>query len=125
MAIKRLCSGFDDVLRKTPDDNETVVSAAYLIKAQRDLTSSFQQLASTGDVEGAGIQAECMALLAYLTADGCTEPTSLSQGNISAAMERVNISRKELQSRGFEGSTAIEKLIQFAARLLYLNATKG
>lgn len=124
LATKRLCSGLDDTLRNTPDDG-AAVSSSYLLKAHRSFSSGVQNLASSGDVDGAALQGECLSLLAYLTADGCTEPMSSSQGNITAAMDSIASSISALQVRGHGGSPAHEKIVQFAARLLYLNATRG
>lgn len=122
--MKRLCSSVDDVLRKTPDEN-AVISLTYLLKAHQSFQGDFQHLCSIGDANGAELRAECLALLAYLTADGCTEPISLTQGNISAAMLSISSSINELRSRHLGGGTAHEVLVQFAARLLYLYANRG
>lgn len=122
--MRRLCSSVDQTLRGTSYD-DTTVSSTYLLKAHRSFQGDFQHLCSIGDADGARLRAECLALLAYLTADGCTEPTSVSQGNISAAMLSVNSSIKELRSRDHAGGDAHEKLLQFAAWLLFLNASRG
>lgn len=115
LAIKRLCSSVDDLLRKSPDD-QSEVSGSYILKARQVFSSH------TGDRQ---TRAECLALLAYLTTDGCTEPSSAAQGNISAAMDSIDNSSYELKFHGEEGAAAHEGLLQFAARLLYFNATRG
>jgi hypothetical protein len=122
--VKRLCSSVDDSLRKTPDE-DTKVSLTYLLKAQQSFQGGFQHLCSIGDADGAEMRAESLALLAYLTADGSTEPKSSTQGNISAAMLSIGSSIKELRTRDHGGSTAHQRLVQFAARLLFLHAGRG
>ncbi len=123
-ALKRLCSSLDDTLRKMPDDN-SAISSTYVLKAHQTFSSDLQYLISTGDVAGGGLRGECLALLAYLTAEGGTEPMSPSQGNISAAMESIENATNELRARGHAGSPTHERLLQFAARLLFLNTSRG
>jgi hypothetical protein len=124
LATKRLCSWLDSTLRNAPDD-DAAVSSSYLLKAHRSFSSAVQNLAASGDADGAALHGECLALLAYLTADGCTEPMSSSQGNITAAIDSVTTSIHAFRTRGHGSSPAHERLVQFAARLLYLNATRG
>jgi hypothetical protein len=120
LAVKRLCSSVDDVLRKLPDDG-TEVSRAYILKARQIFSSHGED-----DAKTAQVRAECLALLTYLTADGeGTEPISASQGNISAAMAKIDDLSHDLKFRRDEGTALHEGLLQFAARLLYFNATRG
>lgn len=123
LAVKRLCSSADEFLRKEPDDSSQV-SGSHILKA-RQMFSSYGGDAATGNSALVRTHAEALALLAYLTIETCTEPMSSSQGSISAAMESVDKSCHELKFRGGQGGAAHEGLLQFAARLLYYNATKG
>lgn len=123
-AIKKLCSSVDDNLRKMSDDG-VGVSSAYILKAQRAFLSGFHESVAVRDLEGANAYAECHILLSYLTADGCTEPTSVAQGNISAAISAVDAISQEFKSWGHGTSSSHEGVLQFAARLLYFNASKG
>lgn len=125
-AARRLCSAADMVLAKNTDD-EYDVSPTHVLKARRYFTSNVGYLASTGDVDGAENQGECLALLSYLTSEGCTEPRSPSQGNIVAAMQSIEMVSIELQASPGVGKiqAAHERLLQFAARLLYFNAMNG
>ncbi|VUC32225.1 unnamed protein product [Clonostachys rosea] len=125
-AARRLCSAADTTLAKNMDDGYDV-SPAHILKAHRHFTSNVGYLASTGDFDGAESQGECLALLSYLTTEGCTEPTSSSQGNIVAAMQSIERVSIELQASANASKieAAHERLLQFAARLLYFNATNG
>lgn len=123
LAIRRLFSSVDEVLRSKPEDAE--VSQTMVLKAQQTFSSNLAHSLFTGNLDDTSIQVECLTLLAYLTADGCTEPTSAAQGNISAAMEAIYAQSAGFKSRGYESSKAHEKTLQFAARILYLNATRG
>ncbi|KAH7023750.1 NRDE-2, necessary for RNA interference-domain-containing protein [Ilyonectria destructans] len=123
LAIRRLCSSVDEVLRSKPEDAE--VSQTMVLKAQQTFSSNLVHSLFTGNLDDTSIHVECLTLLAYLTADGCTEPTSAAQGNISAAMEAIHAQSAEFKSRGYESSKVHEKALQIAARILYLNATRG
>ncbi|CAH0016487.1 unnamed protein product [Clonostachys rhizophaga] len=125
-AARRLCSAADTTLAKNTDD-EYDVSPTHVLKARRYFTSNVGYLASTGDLDGAESQGECLALLSYLTSEGCTEPRSPSQGNIVAAMQSIEMVSNELQVSPSVGKiqAAHERLLQFAARLLYFNAMNG
>ncbi|KAF7544707.1 hypothetical protein G7Z17_g9735 [Cylindrodendrum hubeiense] len=123
LAIRRLCSSVDKVVRSKPEDVE--VSQTLLLKAQQTFSSNLDHSLFTGNLNDAAIYVECLALLAYLTADGCTEPTSAAQGNISAAIEAIRAHSAGFKSRGYESSKAHEQTLQFAAKILYLNATRG
>ncbi|KAJ3942485.1 uncharacterized protein N0V96_007986 [Colletotrichum fioriniae] len=78
---------------------------------------------------GIGLQvvatAESLALLAYLTAQEGSEPTSEAQGSVSAAMERIWTASSELCAQGHAKSSTHERLLQVAARLLYHHASRG
>lgn len=122
LAVKRLCSSVDDDLRKAPDDGAEV-PASSVLKAKQIFANVGMQTGSEND--SSHIAEECVTLLAYLTESGGTEPTSTAQGNISAAMTCVDATSRDLKLRGYGESVAHEGLLQFAARLLYLHASKG
>lgn len=121
---KRLCSSVDDNLRKMPDNGEKI-SSAYILKAHRNFSSGLHESMGAGNLDRASAYAECLVLLSYLTADGCAEPTSISQGNISAAMAAVETISQEFKSWRHENAASHERVLQFAGRLLYFNASKG
>ncbi|KAK7414897.1 hypothetical protein QQX98_006318 [Neonectria punicea] len=123
LAVRRLCSSVDEVTRSGPDD--VVVSQSVLLKTQQTFSSDLSHSLFMGNLDDAAIHAECLILLTYLTADGCTEPTSALQGNISAAMTVIYSQSAEFKSRGYELSKTHERILQFAARILYLNASRG
>ncbi|KAG9257256.1 NRDE-2, necessary for RNA interference-domain-containing protein [Emericellopsis atlantica] len=123
LAIKRLCSFADENLRQAPDATFNA-SGADLLKA-RQAIASIELGSGAVSVELAQTQAESLALLAYLTADGCTEPTSIAQGNISAAMASVDEATRDFRLRGAVARAAHEATLQFAAKLLHLHASKG
>lgn len=118
MAVRRLCSSVNGALG-------TDISQTHLLKAQQSFSSSIMDSLSAGNVDNAATSVECLALLSYLTAEGCTEPTSAAQGNVSSAMDVFQRYSGELKARGYEKSRAHERSLQFAARILYLNATRG
>ncbi|CAM1505452.1 Fc.00g110890.m01.CDS01 [Cosmosporella sp. VM-42] len=123
LATKRLCSSVDEVLRKA--DHIMEMPPMHILKAQQEFSDRMRLSISAGITEEADVQAECLALLSYLTAEGCTEPTSASQGNVTAAMAVIHEASEEFKSRGYEATMGHERLLQFAARILYLNATRG
>ncbi|KAF5003533.1 hypothetical protein FDECE_9920 [Fusarium decemcellulare] len=123
LAIRRLCSSVDEVLRAATETTE--VSPTHILKAHQAFSSNMNDLLSAGDPDNAVILIESLTLLSYLTADGSKEPMSTSQGNISAAIEVIHRQSLEFKARGHQGSQAHERVMQFAARLLYLHATRG
>ncbi|QPC74242.1 hypothetical protein HYE68_004994 [Fusarium pseudograminearum] len=123
LAILRLCSAVDEVLRKTVGTVD--VSPTHILKAYQLFTSTMNDLISGGNINQAGVLVECLILLSYLTAEGSTEPMSASQGSISAAMDTVNKVSLELKSRNYHTSQAHERILQFASMLLYMHATRG
>lgn len=123
VATQRLCASVDDNLRslaQTPD-----VSSTHILKAHQAFSSRMNDFLSAGELDHAETLIECLVLLSYLTAEGCSEPTSDSQGNISAAIEVIHKQSLEFERRGHQASPAHERTLQFAARLLYLHATRG
>ncbi|KAK4060748.1 uncharacterized protein Triagg1_10651 [Trichoderma aggressivum f. europaeum] len=124
LAKVRLCASVDENLKGAgPDIPE--IGSATLLKAQQTLTSDFHEYLLDRDLVGASVLAECMILLSYLTAPGSLEPTSISQGNIAAAMGTVDMISQEFRSQDQVDSVAHERVLQYASRLLYLHASKG
>ncbi|PTB66362.1 DUF1740-domain-containing protein [Trichoderma citrinoviride] len=124
LAKARLCASVDEKLKGVGTDAPEI-SNTTLLKAHQTFTSSFHEYLFGGDSAGASTLAECMVLLAYLTASGNTEPTSVLQGNIAAAMNTVDGISQEFRSRDQGDSAAHERVLQYAAHLLYLHASKG
>ncbi|TFA99496.1 Protein NRDE2-like [Trichoderma ghanense] len=124
LAKARLCASVDEQLKGMGTDIPEI-SNTTLLKAHQAFTSGFHEYLFDGDYAGASTLAECMVLLAYLTASGNTEPTSVLQGNIAAAMNTVDVVSQEFRSQDLGGSAAHERVLQYAAHLLYLHASKG
>ncbi|UKZ77338.1 hypothetical protein TrVFT333_005058 [Trichoderma virens FT-333] len=124
LAKVRLCGSVDENLKgKDTGTDIPEVGSTTLLKAHQTFTSDFHEYLHGGDVIGASVLAECMILLSYLTAPGNSEPTSVSQGNIAAAMNTVDMISQEFQSQ--DRLMAHERVLQYAAHLLYLHASKG
>lgn len=104
---------------------EAEVSFADVLKASSAFSGSMAESLSMGDIESAEIAAECLVLHSYLTNSDASEPMSLSQGNISAAMQTLESASQELALRGHGVTPSCERLVQFGAHLLYLHATRG
>ncbi|KAM5351290.1 hypothetical protein ACJ41O_004013 [Fusarium nematophilum] len=68
LALQRLCSSADEVLRATSEATE--VSSTHILKAQKVFSSNRIDFLSAGDPGHAGTFTDCLALLSYLTADG-------------------------------------------------------
>ena len=126
LAKVRLCASVDENLRGMGTGTDIPeVGSTTLLKAHQTFTSDFHEYLHGGDVVGASVLAECMILLSYLTTSGSTEPTSVSQGNIAAAMNTVDMISQDFQSQDQVGSAAHERVLQYASQLLYLHASKG
>ncbi|OAA73975.1 hypothetical protein ISF_00876 [Cordyceps fumosorosea ARSEF 2679] len=115
---KALCAG-------DGSEAEAEVSFADVLKASSAFSGGMSESLSVGDVESAETAAECLVLHSYLTSSEASEPMSLSQGSISAAMQTLDTASQELVVRGHGGSPACERLVQFGAHLLYLHAARG
>lgn len=104
-------------------------SATYtqLLKAQQTLSSSRSFLLSVGNLDQAVLFAQAGCLLEYLSdsIDSADSATSFRQGNIDAAMDVIHIFTTEAVERGHAASAALERLLQYAAHLLYLHASRG
>jgi hypothetical protein len=114
-AVRRLCGQMD----------ESEISPVQLLQTQQCFLNSRDMLFYKGEYESASAVAECLVLLKYLTAEGNTEPTSESQGNISSAMTNIWAFSERFRDRKLGSTSAHEILLQFAAKLLYFNATHG
>ncbi|KAJ3476336.1 hypothetical protein NLG97_g9163 [Lecanicillium saksenae] len=104
---------------------ESEVSFADVLKASSAFSGSMSESLSIGDIDSAETAAECLVLHSYLTNTEASEPMSISQGNISAAMQTLESASKELALRGHGITASGERLAQFGAHLLYLHATQG
>lgn len=101
------------------------MSLATALKARQAFAFNAKQCLHEGLQEAASGHVECLALLSYLTDEGGSEPTSACQGNISAAMDVVEATSKEMRWREGRSNTACELISQWASRMLYFHATKG
>ncbi|PNY23644.1 Protein NRDE2-like protein, partial [Tolypocladium capitatum] len=124
MATRRLCASVEDSLRK-PQIGDVRMSPSLVLIARQAFSSRAQQCLYEGRVDDASNYMECLTLLSYLTSTGGGEPTSASQGNLSAAMGVIESMSNEFRSRGYGSEAAHERILQFACRVLYWNATKG
>lgn len=124
MATKRLCASVEDSLRK-PQIGDVHMSPSLVLIARQTFSSRVQECLYEGKLDDASNYIECLALLSYLTGIGGKEPTSTSQGNISAAMDVIGSMSNEFRSGGYGSEAAHERVLQFACRVLYWNATKG
>ncbi|OHW90019.1 DUF1740 domain-containing protein [Colletotrichum incanum] len=122
-AIARLCAATDGSFRNAPET--VIVAPSQLLKAHQSFLANLERQISAGHLDDAVVTAECLALLAYLTVQEGSEPTSEAQGSISAAMERIWTMSSELCTRGQSKSPTHERLLQAGARLLYHNASRG
>lgn len=112
----------------TGTSNDVKRSATYsqLLKSRQTLSSSREFLLSVGDIRKATLHAEISLLLDYLSPYiGIAEPTSPRQGDMQATTATLNAFRSEAVARGHGHSTHLERLLQSAAHLLYLYATRG
>lgn len=121
-ALVRICAAADESWRNalaiTP-------SPSQLLKVNQSLSATLEHQMSTKQLNDAIATAESLALLAYLTAQEGSEPTSEAQGSVSAAMERIWTASSELCAQGHAKSSTHERLLQVAARLLYHHASRG
>ncbi|ROW12788.1 hypothetical protein VMCG_00642 [Cytospora schulzeri] len=104
---------------------ESIITPSQVLKARQKLSSTRDYLLSAGDLFQATEFAQTLALFEYLSAEGSTEPTSAHQGNISAAMTSIDTFASDAVARGHGKTADLEHLLQFAAHLLYIYATRG
>ncbi|KAI0123829.1 NRDE-2, necessary for RNA interference-domain-containing protein [Xylariales sp. AK1849] len=118
-ALARLCLVSED----TP--SVELASPAQILKSRQLMASNRDQSLSSRDSEAAVAYAEGLALLEYLTKNSGKEPQSGAQGDIWSAIISIASCSEDLRSRGLVESPAHERLLQFAARLLYYHAIHG
>ncbi|KAK6069582.1 NRDE2-like protein [Seiridium cupressi] len=118
-ASLRLCQVSGDAIA------EEVASPAQMLKIRQLLAGNRDHLLSSRDPNSAMDYAEAAVLLEYITRASGKEGQSSVQGDIWSAMASVNACSGELISRGFSESAAHERLLQFAAQLLYYHASHG
>ncbi|RYO77110.1 hypothetical protein DL762_009476 [Monosporascus cannonballus] len=121
----RLCALAEDRSRTSSLPEDEPATPSQVLKARQLFISSRDYLLSSGDPEHAIIYAEALALLEYLTGKSNKEPSSENQGDIWSATTSVSTCSDEFISRHLTTSQAHEKLLQFAARLLYFHASRG
>ncbi|EFY86768.1 hypothetical protein MAC_07172 [Metarhizium acridum CQMa 102] len=124
LAITWLCSAFDKSLRQAQADHGSI-SPASILKTRQEIVANIHQCLNEGRANDAAVFVEGLTLLSYLTDGGNAEPTSDAQGNISAAMNAIEGITAEFKSRGDANTRSHERILQFGAQLLYLNATRG
>ncbi|KAM0818539.1 putative NRDE-2, necessary for RNA interference-domain-containing protein [Seiridium cardinale] len=118
-ASLQLCQVSGDAIAKE------VASPAQMLKIRQLLAGNRDHLLSSRDPNSAMDYAEAAILLEYITRASGKESQSSVQGDIWSAMVSVNACSGELISRGFSESAAHERLLQFAAQLLYYHASHG
>lgn len=106
-------------------DTEDTVASSQRLKTRQILSSHRDFLLSSGDLGQASIFAQALSLFEYLSTGTSTEPMSSQQGSISAAISSINAFTTDVVSRGHGSSADLERLLQFAAHLLYLHASRG
>lgn len=107
------------------DDAELCPTYSQLLKARQTLSSSCEFLLSAGNIEKATVLAETAVVLEYVSqVAGATDSTS-RQGDIQGSMDTLDRFISEAVSRGHRASRPLERLLQFAAHLLYLHANRG
>ncbi|KAG6365324.1 hypothetical protein INS49_006933 [Diaporthe citri] len=104
---------------------EDSIAPSQLLKTRQMLSSHRDFLLSSGDLSQASVFAQTLSLFEYLSTETSTEPLSSQQGSISAAVSSINAFTSDVISRGHGSSADLERLLQFAAHLLYLHASRG
>ncbi|KAK0629830.1 NRDE-2, necessary for RNA interference-domain-containing protein [Bombardia bombarda] len=131
LALSLLCSSVESSIDNEANINKpeclTAISPVLLLKAKSHFSSARDYSLSCLQLENATQYAESLALLEYLAADegSGTEPTSETQGNITAALSSIRSFSQELASNNQIKPSYHERLLQTAARLLYFHATHG
>ncbi|KAI1457080.1 DUF1740-domain-containing protein [Annulohypoxylon moriforme] len=121
----QLCALSGDGSSATSILQSPSASTAQILKTRQYLSSNRDYLLSSGSAEDAIVYAEGLALLEYLTQQSNKEPSSGIQGDIWSAISSISTCSDELVARGLGNSSPHERLLQFAARLLYHHASQG
>ncbi|KAL2753611.1 hypothetical protein ACRALDRAFT_2036919 [Sodiomyces alcalophilus JCM 7366] len=123
-AVLYLCAATNPSLCDVAD--AATVTPHHLLSARQTLSGDLGCLISTSQLDAAAVSnAEMLAMLEYLTLPGGSESTSVAQGNITAAMDRIWMVSEALCKRGRSETEAHERILQAGARLLYLHASRG
>lgn len=124
-SILQLCALSDNSSSTTPIPENLTASTTQILRARQFLSSNRDYLLSSGDATNAIIYAEGLALLEYLTRQSNKESSSGCQGDIWSAISSISTCSDELVFRSLADSPAHERLLQYAARLLYYHARQG
>lgn len=106
-------------------NTEDAIAPSQLLKTRQILSSHRDFLLSSGDLSQASVFAQTLFLFEYLSTETSSEPMSSQQGSISAAMSSIDAFTSDVVSRGHGSPTGLERLLQLAAHLLYLHASRG
>ena len=124
LAIKKLCS-FTVSPPTSLVSAGPAISSTQILIAHKTFKSGIDDELSMERPGAAVAHAECLLLLAYLTAEGDDEPRSTVQGSISAAMSALRDISQSFEACGYHSSASHELILQSGAELLYAHATKG
>ncbi|KAI1742130.1 DUF1740-domain-containing protein [Xylaria scruposa] len=125
-AILQLCRSVEDGPKSSaqaPDPTEATPS--QILKAKQFLVTNRDYKISSGDISQAVIYAEGVVLLDYLTQRSEKETSSLAQGDIWSAIQRITQFSSDLVSRDQQHNPSHEIFLQSCARLLYYHASHG
>lgn len=124
-ALARCVAAAGATASQTSD--EASATHAQLLKGRQILSSSRGFLLSVGNLDQAAWFAQAGCLLEYLSdfVDSPAGSTPSRQGNMDAAMDVMHTFTTEAADRGHAASPALERLLQWAAHLLYTHATRG
>ncbi|ROT40363.1 DUF1740-domain-containing protein [Sodiomyces alkalinus F11] len=122
-AVLYICAATSPSLGDTAD--AATVTPHHLLSARQTLSGDLGYFISTSQFDAAVSNAELLAMLEYLTLPGGSEPASVAQGNIAAALDRMWMVSEALCQRGQGGTEVHERILQAGARLLYLHASRG
>ncbi|KAK8021999.1 hypothetical protein PG993_012766 [Apiospora rasikravindrae] len=120
-SLSRLCLVGQESLSAVTEQ----ASPALVLKTRQTLTSNCEYSTSQGNATVASVYAKALVLLQYLTQQSGKEPRGEGQGDIEAALAVVAKCSDEFKSRGLAGDAGHERLLQFAAQLLYVHISHG
>ncbi|KAI1448265.1 DUF1740-domain-containing protein [Annulohypoxylon stygium] len=121
----QLCVVSDEGSSTTSTLQNASASTAQILKARQFFSSNRDYLISSGNFGEALVYAEGLALLEYMTQESNKEPSNTNQGDIWSAVSSISTCSDELVTRDLGNNTHHERLLQFAARLLYHYASQG